>query len=138
VGPVVIINDTFQTPKKLDPCPRRPHYMRLYIWWQILNLCHGDCASERGKISLYSSQNPLSLTGWKLSCCYWSPCGGRCGPWPRTSLVPRVIRWSCWHVYRQVCLSLMERLEYAAMAKQGLRKLRRISAEVIRIYVGTQ
>jgi hypothetical protein len=36
----------------------------------------------------------------------------------------------CWHVYRQVCLSLMERSEYAAMEKHGLRKLRRISAEV--------
>ena len=33
------------------------------------------------------------------------------------------------HVYRQVCLSLMARSEYAAMEKQGQRKLRRISAE---------
>jgi hypothetical protein len=36
----------------------------------------------------------------------------------------------CWHVYRQVCLSLMARSEYAAMEKQGQRKLRRDSAEV--------
>jgi hypothetical protein len=36
----------------------------------------------------------------------------------------------CWHVYRQVCLSLMARSEYAAIAKQGQRKLRRDSAEV--------
>jgi hypothetical protein len=35
-----------------------------------------------------------------------------------------------WHVYRQVCLSLMERSEYAAMEKQGQCKLRRDSAEV--------
>jgi hypothetical protein len=86
-----MINNIFQTPKKSDPRPWCPHYMRLHRWWQILNLCHGDCASERGKISLYSSQNPLSLTGWKLSCCCWSPCGGGCGPWPRTSPVPRII-----------------------------------------------
>ena len=36
----------------------------------------------------------------------------------------------CWHVFRQVCLSLMERLEYAAMEKQGQHKLRRISEKV--------
>ena len=36
----------------------------------------------------------------------------------------------CWHVYRQVCLSLMARSEYAAMAKHGQRKLKRDSAEV--------
>jgi hypothetical protein len=36
---------------------------------------------------------------------------------------------SCWHVYKQVCLSLMARSEYAAMAKQGQCKLRRDSAE---------
>jgi hypothetical protein len=33
----------------------------------------------------------------------------------------------CWHVYRQVCLSLMARLEYAAMEKQGQYKLGRRS-----------
>jgi hypothetical protein len=33
------------------------------------------------------------------------------------------------HVYRQVCLSLMARSEYAEMTKQGQRKLRRISTE---------
>jgi hypothetical protein len=36
----------------------------------------------------------------------------------------------CWHVYRQVCLLLMERLEYAAIEKQGQCKLRRDSLEV--------
>jgi hypothetical protein len=35
----------------------------------------------------------------------------------------------CWHVFRQVCLSLMEISEYAAMEKQGQRKLSRISTE---------
>jgi hypothetical protein len=36
----------------------------------------------------------------------------------------------CWHVYRQVCFSLMERSEYATMEKHGQRKLRRDSVEV--------
>jgi hypothetical protein len=36
----------------------------------------------------------------------------------------------CWHVYRQVCLSLMARSEYVEMEKHGQRKLRRDSAEV--------
>jgi hypothetical protein len=36
----------------------------------------------------------------------------------------------CWHVYMQVCFSLMARSEYAAMEKQGQRKLKRDSAEV--------
>jgi hypothetical protein len=35
----------------------------------------------------------------------------------------------CWHIYRQVCLSLMARSEYEAMEKQGKCKLRRISVE---------
>jgi hypothetical protein len=33
------------------------------------------------------------------------------------------------HVYRQVCLSLMARSEYAAMEKQRQCKIRRISVE---------
>jgi hypothetical protein len=37
----------------------------------------------------------------------------------------------CWHVYRQVCLSLMARSEYAAMEKQGQRKLRSVLVHLI-------
>jgi hypothetical protein len=36
----------------------------------------------------------------------------------------------CWHVFRQMCLSLMERLEYVVMEKQGQHNLRRDSVEV--------
>jgi hypothetical protein len=41
--------------------------MRLHGWWHILNLYHRDCAGERGKVSLESSQHPLSLLDWNLS-----------------------------------------------------------------------
>jgi hypothetical protein len=36
----------------------------------------------------------------------------------------------CWHIFKQVCFSLMARPEYAVMEKQGQRQLRRDSAEV--------
>jgi hypothetical protein len=36
----------------------------------------------------------------------------------------------CWHVFRQMCLSLMERSEYVVMEKQGQGNLRRDGAEV--------
>jgi hypothetical protein len=35
----------------------------------------------------------------------------------------------CWHVFKQVCLSLMARLEYETMAKQRQHNIRRISTE---------
>jgi hypothetical protein len=37
---------------------------------------------------------------------------------------------SCWHAFRKMFLSLMARLEYAVMEKQGQCKIRRDSAEV--------
>jgi hypothetical protein len=94
MGPIVIINSVFQTLKQSDLRPWCPHYMRLHGWWQILNLCHRDGASERGKISLNSSQNPLRLTGWKLSSCCWSPYDSRCNPWSRMTPVPHIIHRS--------------------------------------------
>ena len=76
MGPVVIINDVFQTSKKPDPCPWHPHYMRLHRWWKVLNLYHRDCASERSKVPLNSPEDSLGLSCWEVPyyCC--SPSGG--------------------------------------------------------------
>jgi hypothetical protein len=39
-------------------------------------------------------------------------------------------RGDCWHIFRQMYLSLMERSEYTVMEKHGQHKLRRDSVEV--------
>jgi hypothetical protein len=58
--------------------------MRLHGWWQVLYLCHRDCASERSEVTLNSSRDPLSLSSWKVPCYCRSPRGDNHGLWPWT------------------------------------------------------
>jgi hypothetical protein len=63
----------FPNAEELDPGPWHPNYVRLHRWWEILDLGHGNCTSERGEVLLHPSQNSLSLSGWRSPCCCcWS------------------------------------------------------------------
>jgi hypothetical protein len=96
IGPAIMHNDIGQTPEKLDPRLWHPHYMRLHGRWEILDLGHGYCASERSEVALHSSQNSLSLSGWRSPCNCWSiGCCWSC-LWSRTSSSPREVCWVHW------------------------------------------
>jgi hypothetical protein len=83
VGPVIVIYSTGLTPEQSDPCTMCPHNMRLYGGWQILYLCHRDCASEHNKVPLNSPQDPLGLSYWEVPgyCCSHSDSNHGFWPW---------------------------------------------------------
>jgi hypothetical protein len=97
IGPAIVNDDVSQMPKKLDPSPWHPNYMRLHRWWEILDLGHGNCTSERGEVPLHPSQNSLSLSGWRSPCGCWSVDCCWYHLWSRTSPSPREVcrvHWS--------------------------------------------
>jgi hypothetical protein len=53
IDPVVMNDDVGKMPKKLDPIPWHPNYMRLHGRREILDLGHKNCASERGEAPLW-------------------------------------------------------------------------------------
>jgi hypothetical protein len=64
IGPAVVNDDVGQMPKKLDPSLWHPHYMRLHGRWEILDLGHRNCTSERGEVLLHPASKlsqPLRL-----------------------------------------------------------------------------
>jgi hypothetical protein len=64
VGPAIVNHDVFQMPEELEQSLWHPNYVRLHRWWEILDLCHRDYASERGEVPLHHLNNlPTSLAG---------------------------------------------------------------------------
>lgn len=100
IGPDIMHDNIGQTLENLDPHPWHPHYMRLHGRWEILNLSHGYCVSERSEVALHSSQNSLSLSSSRSPCGCWSAHCCWSYLWSRTLSSPHKIHWAHWfHIY---------------------------------------
>jgi hypothetical protein len=91
MGPVILKYSLTQTPKQLDPCLRYPHNVSLHGGWQVLYLCHGNCASEFSEVPLNLPNSPLGLSCWEVPCYSFPPGGGSCGLWSWAVPVPCII-----------------------------------------------